>query len=1004
MPDQIILTEFRADTSQFTASIDAAEESVVGLDKSEKDAQKSTQGLSQQLGSAAGKATAHKLAMAEVAKATAAAGTNAESLGKKLAAADFNAVTMDSKALAAVLVSLGDQGSAAFDEMKLGAGETIGLLRELIAEASKTPQGAAALATELNEAQKAAIATLQTMGALSAEEAEVVAQAVKLGAAQGQVDDATKKTTQEYVSLRTQVQNAKKELDRMIDASDGKITPELIAAAKKAGELQDRFEDVNATVEAFNPDKKFAAFSGVITNLAGGFTAVQGAMALVGGENESVAKGLLKVQGALAVSQGLQSLFGGLRDNLKNLKLVLASSATGATTFSGALGGARTAMASLNATIAANPIGAVLIAVVALAAAMYALSGSMDDVKLNGEGVVETLERIAELRLQASQESSDKAAQARELSHAQSMLEIERQRAAIQGSDATQEQKALRLQVLADRQASLERQKSAQDLASAASKADQEIVDSQVRRSVIEAQLRNAYERAGLKFINLQKASGQALEDAAQAGVTLSQDQLTAVGARRKLLEKLSEEDRETFVKMEEARQEFIDQERAALSKSDATWTARRVSAINDEIALTTGAGKQAELRAKVREAEAAKAKKIADDRALAERQVAEVIKEIDAQLASSSATESERRALAVRASFEKQMEAAKKAFAELGTLATDDTDRTAIAEHQSQKLLEIETAMNAELARLREEETTAVRDFGKTELELQQAEINKKFDLQAEETKRIIESEQERTEILKQIELNRQSALTAIRTDADEQRLAQQQATQDAEIAAIGAFAQASTSLLAGMAQGQEDAARNFSKAALAIAFDAINAMVPIWVAQATASSLVQPDSVATFGSSGLARAAVLTALIKGVLAGLRSTLGFAKGGEVTKGSGPAVKRSNGDNVLATLQDKEIVLSRTSRARAERIFGKGVWGDIGVPGFGGSIDWTAALARVGASESARNGGSVVVPQPRDDRRIIGALGGVGSLREQRRQTELLEELVRTRGRNPRAR
>jgi hypothetical protein len=226
----------------------------------------------------------------------------------------------------------------------------------------------------------------------------------------------------------------------------------------------------------------------------------------------------------------------------------------------------------------------------------------------------------------------------------------------------------------------------------------------------------------------------------------------------------------------------------------------------------------------------------------------------------------------------------------------------------------------------------------------------------------------------------------------------------QETELATIGGFAQASAALIAGIAQGQEDAAKDFSKAALAIAFDGVNAMVPIWVAQITGSSLALPDSVATFGASGLARAAVITALIRGILSGLRGALGFAQGGEVTLGSGPRVRRPNGDNVLATLQDREIVLSRASRARAERVFGKGVWGELGVPGFGGSIDWSAALARVGAANAGRNGGSVAIAPARDDRRMIGALTGIGSLAEQRRQTELLEELARTRGRNPRSR
>jgi hypothetical protein len=89
----------------------------------------------------------------------------------------------------------------------------------------------------------------------------------------------------------------------------------------------------------------------------------------------------------------------------------------------------------------------------------------------------------------------------------------------------------------------------------------------------------------------------------------------------------------------------------------------------------------------------------------------------------------------------------------------------------------------------------------------------------------------------------------------------------------------------------------------------------------------------------------------------------------------------------------------------------RGVWGELGVPGFGGSIDWSAALARVGAMSAAGDGGRVYnsssvehnTNHKQDDRRIIGAIGGIGSLREQRRQTELLEKLTRTRGINPRS-
>ena len=393
-------------------------------------------------------------------------------------------------------------------------------------------------------------------------------------------------------------------------------------------------------------------------------------------------------------------------------------------------------------------------------------------------------------------------------------------------------------------------------------------------------------------------------------------------------------------------------------------------------------------------------AAKLAQDRIEAERAVAE----IETAINTARLDEIGKRDAAVVASFDKQVEAAHKAYTELATLAAPE-DRAEIEQRQADAVIAINTTRDAELARLREQDLEGVRDYAKTKEEIQAEAVNAEFDAQKTATERIIEEGAERTEILTEIERNRQAALGEIRTEAEVERLAQQEAANEAELNAIEGFAAASGALIAGMAQGQEDAAKEFGKASLSIAFDAVNAMLPIWSAQ------ILGKSVASLGPAGIPAAAALTALLKGVLAGLRSTLGFADGGEVTLGSGPRVRRSNGDNVLATLQDREIVLSRASRARAERVFGRGVWGELGVPGFGGSIDWSAALARVGAMSAAGDGGRVYnsssvehnTNHKQDDRRIIGAIGSIGSLREQRRQTELLEKLTRTRGINPRS-
>jgi hypothetical protein len=439
----------------------------------------------------------------------------------------------------------------------------------------------------------------------------------------------------------------------------------------------------------------------------------------------------------------------------------------------------------------------------------------------------------------------------------------------------------------------------------------------------------------------------------------------------------------------------------AGLVSAKEEANAREIAAVREVNNQINGLNKAAADKAIAeRKRVADEAAKLAQDRIESERAVAE----IETAINTARLDEIGKRDAAVVASFDKQVEAAHKAYTELATLAAPE-DRAEIEQRQADAVIAINTTRDAELARLREQDLEGVRDYAKTKEEIQAEAVNAEFDAQKTATERIIEEGAERTEILTEIERNRQAALGEIRTEAEVERLAQQEAANEAELNAIEGFAAASGALIAGMAQGQEDAAKEFGKASLSIAFDAVNAMLPIWSAQ------ILGKSVASLGPAGIPAAAALTALLKGVLAGLRATLGFADGGEVTLGSGPRVRRSNGDNVLATLQDREIVLSRASRARAERVFGRGVWGELGVPGFGGSIDWSAALARVGAMSAAGDGGRVYnsssvehnTNHKQDDRRIIGAIGGIGSLREQRRQTELLEKLTRTRGINPRS-
>lgn len=338
-------------------------------------------------------------------------------------------VTQKFATLDAVAKSTGESGQKAGENIGKGMKEAarsltdverlaksdLDLVKALIAEASKTPKGAEALSRSLNSAQEAALKALVSMGALSKEEAQVAADATKLIAAQKQLPAEVQKSVTGFVSLRTQLANSRNELARLIELSGGKFTPEIRKAAVEAGQLQDRFEDVNATINAFNPDKKFQAITGVIQNVAGGFTALQGAIALVGGNSDELAQSLLKVQAALAVTQGLQGLFGGLKDNLKIVKLLFAQSATGAKALAageaaaaagatgqavatggltGVLNTAKVAAQRLYATLLANPFVAVAAALALVVTGIVAYVSSTQKANETTDELIARLDKL----------------------------------------------------------------------------------------------------------------------------------------------------------------------------------------------------------------------------------------------------------------------------------------------------------------------------------------------------------------------------------------------------------------------------------------------------------------------------------------------------------------------------------------------------------------------------------------------------------------------------------
>lgn len=122
-------------------------------------------------------------------------------------------------------------------------------------------------------------------------------------------------------SFREQLREASKDVITLSEKF-GATSTEAINAAKKVAELRDRLGDAKSLSDAFNPDAKFKSLTASLSGVAGGFGAVQGAMALFGTESDNVQKTLLKVQSAMALSQGLQAV-GESIDSFKILATVI---------------------------------------------------------------------------------------------------------------------------------------------------------------------------------------------------------------------------------------------------------------------------------------------------------------------------------------------------------------------------------------------------------------------------------------------------------------------------------------------------------------------------------------------------------------------------------------------------------------------------------------------------------------------------------------------------------
>lgn len=213
--------------------------------------------------------------------------------------------------------------------------------------------------------------------------------------------------------FKQQLKEANNELLNMSQRF-GETSDQAVAAAKRVAELRDTMGDAKSLVDAFNPDRKFEAFGNVVRGVAGGFSALQGTMALVGAEGEEVQETLLKVQSALAISDGVNNILE-LKDTFKQLGTFIQSTtlyqkannaATQAAAFVQKLFGVEVQTTStkfqiLKGAIVATGIGLLVVAIGEVVSIMQSWTSATEDQIEAQKELAESTKKLADAGLKA---------------------------------------------------------------------------------------------------------------------------------------------------------------------------------------------------------------------------------------------------------------------------------------------------------------------------------------------------------------------------------------------------------------------------------------------------------------------------------------------------------------------------------------------------------------------------------------------------------------------------
>jgi hypothetical protein len=199
----------------------------------------------------------------------------------------------------------------------------------------------------------------------------------KVGDSVENVAKETKKTSGSFTNLRKELKELTIQLQNLDPASK-----EFETVAKRAGQIKEQMRGVADAINDADPEKFGGKFQRTAEGIAGSFSAITGAQALFGNSSEELEKQMLKVQGAIALTQGISSMKE-LRNDATDL-------------FNAVKTGGVRAFNALKTAIGATGIGLLLVALGALVA-------YWDDIKRAISGVSKEQEKLnkqAELNVQ----------------------------------------------------------------------------------------------------------------------------------------------------------------------------------------------------------------------------------------------------------------------------------------------------------------------------------------------------------------------------------------------------------------------------------------------------------------------------------------------------------------------------------------------------------------------------------------------------------------------------